>query len=71
MDVGTFVQMVKNSQGVFISAPEEIAFHEKWITKEELLASAGFTGNLLMESTCRESLITGWYMKGDSCIIQI
>ncbi len=44
MDAGTFVQMVQNRQGVVISAPEEIAFHEKWITKEELLASARLYG---------------------------
>lgn len=44
MDAGTFVQTVQNRQGVVISAPEEIAFHEKWITKEELLASARLYG---------------------------
>lgn len=44
MDAGTFVQTVQNRQGVVISAPEEIAFHEKWITKEELLASAKLYG---------------------------
>lgn len=44
MDAGTFVQTVQNRQGVVISAPEEIAFHEKWITREELLASARLYG---------------------------
>ncbi len=40
MEASTFVQVVQNRQGVVISAPEEIAYHEKWITKEELLESA-------------------------------
>ena len=40
MDAATFVQTVQNRQGVVISAPEEIAFHEEWITKERLLESA-------------------------------
>lgn len=44
MDAGIFVQTVQNRQGVVISAPEEIAFHEKWITKEELLKSARLYG---------------------------
>lgn len=44
MDASSFVQTVQNRQGVVISAPEEIAYHEKWITKEELLESAGHYG---------------------------
>lgn len=44
MDAGMFVQTVQNRQGVVISAPEEIAFHEKWITREELLESARLYG---------------------------
>ncbi len=36
----TFVATVQNRQGVVISAPEEIAYLEKWITREELLQSA-------------------------------
>lgn len=44
MEAATFVQTVQNRQGVVISAPEEIAYHEKWITKEELLASAELYG---------------------------
>ncbi|MBQ8319654.1 MAG: glucose-1-phosphate thymidylyltransferase RfbA [Clostridia bacterium] len=35
-----FVQMIEKRQGVKISAPEEIAFKNEWITKEELLKSA-------------------------------
>lgn len=35
-----FVQMVQNRQGIQISAPEEIAYINGWITKDELLKSA-------------------------------
>lgn len=35
-----FVRMVQNRQGIEISAPEEIAYVNGWITKEELLASS-------------------------------
>ena len=44
MEASTFVQTVQNRQGVVISAPEEIAYHEKWISKEELLESAKLYG---------------------------
>ncbi len=44
MEASTFVQTVQNRQGVVISAPEEIAYYEKWITKEELLKSAKMYG---------------------------
>ena len=44
MEASTFVQTVQNRQGVVISAPEEIAFLEGWISKEELLASARLYG---------------------------
>lgn len=40
LDASNFVQMVQNRQGIVISAPEEIAFINKWITKEKLLESA-------------------------------
>jgi glucose-1-phosphate thymidylyltransferase len=40
LDACDFVQMVQNRQGIVISAPEEIAFKNEWITKEELLKSA-------------------------------
>ncbi|MBQ7172534.1 MAG: glucose-1-phosphate thymidylyltransferase RfbA [Clostridia bacterium] len=39
-----FVRMVQTRQGVEISAPEEIAFHNGWTTKEELLAAAKHYG---------------------------
>ena len=35
-----FVQMIQNRQGIEISAPEEIAYKNGWITKEKLLESA-------------------------------
>lgn len=44
MDAALFVQTVQNRQGVIISAPEEIAYHEKWITKEQLLNTAEMYG---------------------------
>ena len=44
MDAATFVQTVQNRQGVVISAPEEIAYHLKWITKQQLLDSAELYG---------------------------
>ncbi len=40
LDASMFVQTVQKRQGLIISAPEEIAYHKKWITREELLASA-------------------------------
>ena len=40
MEASTFVQTVQNRQDMVISAPEEIAYYEKWITKEKLLESA-------------------------------
>ncbi len=44
MDAATFVQTVQNRQGVVISAPEEIAYHAKWIDKDELRRSAKLYG---------------------------
>lgn len=44
MDAATFVETMQNSQGVVISAPEEIAYHAKWITKEQLIESADLYG---------------------------
>ena len=40
IDAATFVQMVEKRQGVKISAPEEIAYRNKWISTEILLESA-------------------------------
>lgn len=44
MEASTFVQTVQNRQGVVISAPEEIAYYEGWINKEQLLESAKMYG---------------------------
>lgn len=40
VEAAAFVQMIEKRQGVKISAPEEIAYRNGWITKEELLESA-------------------------------
>jgi len=40
LEASVFVQTIQNRQGVVISAPEEIAYHEKWISKDELIESA-------------------------------
>ena len=39
-DASSFVQMIQNRQGITISAPEEIAYKNGWIDREELLRSA-------------------------------
>lgn len=44
MEASTFVQTVQSRQGVVISAPEEIAYYEGWISKEQLLESAELYG---------------------------
>lgn len=44
MEAATFVQTVQNRQDVVISAPEEIAYYERWITKEQLLETAAAYG---------------------------
>ncbi|MBP3495880.1 MAG: glucose-1-phosphate thymidylyltransferase RfbA [Clostridia bacterium] len=40
LEAGEFVQMVEKRQGIQISAIEEIAYINGWITKEQLIASA-------------------------------
>ncbi|HYE09820.1 MAG TPA: glucose-1-phosphate thymidylyltransferase RfbA [Patescibacteria group bacterium] len=44
VDAATFVQMIEKRQGIKISAPEEIAYHNQWIDKVMLLASAAKYG---------------------------
>lgn len=44
IDASTFVQMIEKRQGVKISAPEEIAYRNGWITKEALHESANRYG---------------------------
>ena len=43
-EASDFVKMVQTRQGVEISAPEEIAYTNGWITKEQLLKSAELYG---------------------------
>lgn len=40
VDAADFVRMVEQRQGILISAPEEIAYKNGWITKDQLLESA-------------------------------
>jgi len=44
LEAAEFVHMVEKRQGMKISAPEEIAYRSGWITREELLESAGLYG---------------------------
>lgn len=44
MDAGTFVQMIEKRQGVKISAPEEIAFRNGWISRDTLREAAALYG---------------------------
>jgi glucose-1-phosphate thymidylyltransferase len=43
-EASNFVKMIEDRQGIKISAPEEIAYLNKWITKEDLLHSAARYG---------------------------
>ena len=40
LEASNFVEMIQNRQGIMISAPEEIAFINGWINRDELLKSA-------------------------------
>ena len=40
LNAGEFVHMIERNQGMKISAPEEIGYRFKWITREQLLESA-------------------------------
>lgn len=44
LDASNFVQMVEKRQSVQISAPEEIAFRNGWISYEQLIASSKLYG---------------------------
>ena len=44
VEAADFVQMVSQRQGITISAPEEIAFVNQWITREKLFESAARYG---------------------------
>ena len=43
-DASDFVRVIQKRQGIEISAPEEIAYNNGWISKEELLESAAKYG---------------------------
>jgi glucose-1-phosphate thymidylyltransferase, short form len=40
LDAAQFVQMIEQRQSITISAPEEIGFINKWVSKDELMESA-------------------------------
>ncbi|MBN1777970.1 MAG: glucose-1-phosphate thymidylyltransferase RfbA [Clostridiales bacterium] len=40
VDAADFIRMIEKRQGIKISAPEEIAFHNGWIGREQLLVAA-------------------------------
>lgn len=40
LEAATFISMVERLQGIQISAPEEVAFRNGWISRDELLRSA-------------------------------
>ena len=44
LDAANFVETVQTRQGIVISAPEEIAYVQGWINKEQLLSSAEMYG---------------------------
>ncbi|HYE10135.1 MAG TPA: glucose-1-phosphate thymidylyltransferase RfbA [Patescibacteria group bacterium] len=44
VDATEFIQMVEKRQGVKIAVPEEIAYRNKWISKDSLIKSAGKYG---------------------------
>lgn len=44
VEAAEFVQMIEKRQGIMISAPEEIAYRNGWITKQQLLQSADAYG---------------------------
>ena len=43
-EASDFVRVIQNRQGIEISAPEEIAYRNHWIAREQLLQSADFYG---------------------------
>jgi len=40
VDAATFVQMIEKRQGIKISAPEEIAYRNGWINKDQIMQAA-------------------------------
>lgn len=50
LDAAAFVQMIEHRQGVTISAPEEIAYINQWIDRENYLILRYATERARMES---------------------
>ena len=44
LDAANFVETIEKRQGITISAPEEIAYTNKWIDKDRLMESAAAYG---------------------------
>ena len=44
LDAANFVHMIEKRQGIKISAPEEVAYNNGWINKDQLLSSAARYG---------------------------
>lgn len=44
VDAADFIRMIQERQSIVISAPEEIAFNNGWISKEQMLSSADAYG---------------------------
>jgi len=65
MDASSFVQTVQKRQGVVISAPEEVAYHAGWITKDQLWDAAAHYGKSLygehLVNVAEERLYYGGY----------
>jgi glucose-1-phosphate thymidylyltransferase len=40
LDAADFVRMIESRQGIIISAPEEVAFRNNWIDKEQMMKAA-------------------------------
>ena len=53
MDAGKFVQTVEHRQGLKVACLEEIAFHQGWLSKSELLSRA----EILKKTTYGEYLL--------------
>ena len=58
LEAAEFINVIEKRQAIKISAPEEIAFHQKWITRDALLEWLHDTARRRMVSTCAASQIT-------------
>lgn len=45
MQAASFIQMIQNLQGIIVSAPEEVAYRYRMISREQLIAAATAYGN--------------------------